>query len=71
MHGEEAKENIKKKDWKKNQELVDSSPPFPFSILEQFFKFKAGKSERIDVKGHDVPILLQHSVRKGFIVLFF
>ena len=55
-----------KKNLKKNQELVDSNAPiFPFSILEQFLEFKAYKSERIDVKDKDAPILLQRSVRNA------
>ena len=43
------KKNIEKKKKSKIGELKCTN--FPFSILEQISKFKACKSERIDVKG--------------------
>ena len=51
MEKKQKKKHFLKEKNGKNQELVETSPPFPFSVLEQYHKFKACKSERIDVKG--------------------
>jgi hypothetical protein len=64
MEKKQKKNIFWKKDWKKKSSIGLKCTIFPFSILEQFLKFKACKSEK-----HDVPIFLQHNT--GFIVLIF